>query len=178
MNLSKPEFINPLALPALPLLKRYKLPNLPAIYFVLEEQTVIYIGRTVSLLQRWMSHHHLKHLQDRDVRIAWFQCDNLDAHSTLEAQLIKAFKPELNTGGISTPFTGLTALRERKELKTVDVACHLGIAESTVRNWEHGRTIPKLRLDQFGELLRLYGCKFEELEQAMKESMTGGETSA
>lgn len=62
-------------------------------------------------------------------------------------------------------------LRERAKLRTVDVAYHLGIAESTIRNWEHGRTVPKMRIDQFGELLRLYSCSFEELENAVKESM-------
>ncbi len=65
-------------------------------------------------------------------------------------------------------------IRERAKLRTVDVAYHLNVAESTVRNWEHGRSIPKLRLDQFGDLLRLYNCSFEDLEQAMKESMAGG----
>jgi len=65
-------------------------------------------------------------------------------------------------------------LRERANLRTVDVAYHLNVAESTIRNWEHGRSIPKLRLDQFGDLLRLYSCSFEDLEQAMKESMAGG----
>ena len=67
-------------------------------------------------------------------------------------------------------------LRERVNLRTVDVAYHLGISESTVRNWEHGRTIPKLRIDQFGELLRLYTCTFKELEDAVKESMTEAES--
>jgi len=66
-------------------------------------------------------------------------------------------------------------LRERAQLRTIDVAYHLNVAESTVRNWERGRTIPKLRLDQFGELLRLYNCSFEQLEEAMKESIAGGE---
>ena len=62
-------------------------------------------------------------------------------------------------------------LRERAKLRTVDVAYHLNVAESTIRNWEHGRTIPKLRLDQFSELLQLYSCSFADLEQAMKASM-------
>lgn len=62
-------------------------------------------------------------------------------------------------------------LREKAKLRTVDVAYHLGIAESTIRNWEHGRTVPKMRIDQFGELLRLYSCSFEELENAVKQSM-------
>ena len=69
-------------------------------------------------------------------------------------------------------------LRERAKLKTIDTAYHLGIAESTVRNWEKGRTIPKLRLDQFGTLLRLYGCTFEELETAFKNTMGQEQSSA
>jgi putative transcriptional regulator len=62
-------------------------------------------------------------------------------------------------------------LRERKKLRTVDVASRVGIAESTVRNWESGRTIPKLRIDQFNELIKLYDCSFDELMTAVKESM-------
>jgi len=59
-------------------------------------------------------------------------------------------------------------LRERAGLRTVDVASRIGVGESSVRNWEKGRTIPKLRIDQTGALLRLYGCTFDELEQAVK----------
>ncbi len=62
-------------------------------------------------------------------------------------------------------------LRERLKLRTVDVASRIGVGESSVRNWEKGRTIPKLRIDQIGELLRLYQCSFEELEEAVKESI-------
>lgn len=62
-------------------------------------------------------------------------------------------------------------LRERAGLRTVDVAFHLGVAESSVRNWERGRTTPRLRLDQFDDLLRLLGCTFDELVESMKESM-------
>ena len=61
-------------------------------------------------------------------------------------------------------------LREQAGLRTVDVASRIGVGESSVRNWEKGRTIPKLRVDQMGELLRLYGCTFEQLEQAVKEA--------
>jgi DNA-binding transcriptional regulator YiaG len=61
-------------------------------------------------------------------------------------------------------------LRERKKLRTVDVASKMGISESTVRNWEKGRTIPTLRIDQFEELLNLYGCSFQDLVAAVKES--------
>ena len=61
-------------------------------------------------------------------------------------------------------------LRERLNLRTVDVASRIGVAESTVRNWEYGKTIPKLRIDQFRELTKLYQCSFDDLWQAVRES--------
>lgn len=62
-------------------------------------------------------------------------------------------------------------LRERLNLRTVDVASKVGVGESSVRNWEKGRTIPKLRIDQTAALCKLYGCSIEELDQAVKESI-------
>lgn len=58
-------------------------------------------------------------------------------------------------------------LRKKQGLKTVDVASVVGVAESTVRNWEYGKTIPKLRLDQIKKLLDLYQCDFNELYSAI-----------
>ncbi|MEA5573704.1 helix-turn-helix transcriptional regulator [Calothrix sp. UHCC 0171] len=63
-------------------------------------------------------------------------------------------------------------LRERLNLRTVDVASKVGVGESSVRNWEKGRTMPKLRIDQVAALCRLYNCSIEELEQAVNESMS------
>jgi putative transcriptional regulator len=40
----------------------------------------------------------------------------------------------------------LKQLRENKKLRTVDVASVVGVGESTVRNWEKGRTIPTLTI--------------------------------
>lgn len=61
-------------------------------------------------------------------------------------------------------------LRERLGLRTVDVASSLGIGESTVRNWEHGRSLPRFEI--ISGLLRLYRCSFDELEQAVNETQT------
>ncbi|MBP0018938.1 MAG: helix-turn-helix transcriptional regulator [Cyanobacteria bacterium SBLK] len=61
-------------------------------------------------------------------------------------------------------------LRENQGLRTVDVASKVDVAESTVRNWEYGKTIPRLRIDQIDALLKLYGCTFDELFAAVKES--------
>lgn len=61
-------------------------------------------------------------------------------------------------------------LRKKANIKVKDLAASLEIAESTVWNWEQGRTIPRLRADQFFKLLRLYKCTVEELEQAVEET--------
>jgi putative transcriptional regulator len=67
-------------------------------------------------------------------------------------------------------FMNIRQLITRLGLRTVDVASYVKIAESTVRNWEYGKTIPKLRLDQIKKLLELYQCSFEELYNAMEKS--------
>ena len=61
-------------------------------------------------------------------------------------------------------------LRERVHLAPADVASRLEISVSSINNWEAGRTMPKLRLDQFMALIRLYQCSPEELEQAHRQS--------
>lgn len=59
-------------------------------------------------------------------------------------------------------------LRERLNLRTVDVASRLGIGESTVRNWEHGRAVP--RFEHIRPLMELYGVTFDDVELAVKLS--------
>lgn len=58
------------------------------------------------------------------------------------------------------------------------MAVQLGIGVSTIRNWEQGRTIPKLRLNQFAELCKLYQCSIEELYLAAKESTKEGDKAS
>lgn len=64
----------------------------------------------------------------------------------------------------------LKQLREKHQLRTVDVASVVGVGESTVRNWEKGRTIPTLSVYQTEKLLSLYKCSFEEFKMAVDES--------
>ena len=62
-------------------------------------------------------------------------------------------------------------LRLRAKLRTVDVASRVGVGESSVRNWEKGRTIPKLTIDKTAALCLLYHCSIEELADAVMKSM-------
>ncbi|WP_044205451.1 helix-turn-helix domain-containing protein [Coleofasciculus chthonoplastes] len=65
----------------------------------------------------------------------------------------------------------LRALRERAGLRISDVAREIKSAESSIRNWEKGRTTPKMEVWQVFRLRDLYQCTEAELVQAVKESM-------
>ena len=62
----------------------------------------------------------------------------------------------------------LTDLRQRVNLEPQAVAEKLRVVESTVRNWESGRTTPRLNIDQFHHLCEIYGCSFDELYAAFR----------
>jgi putative transcriptional regulator len=65
---------------------------------------------------------------------------------------------------------GMKQLRQKAGLRAEEVAAQIGVAHSSIRNWEQGRTIPKLRVDQVALLCRIYSCSIDDLEQAVKES--------
>lgn len=66
-------------------------------------------------------------------------------------------------------------MRLKLKLRTVDVASVVGAAESSVRNWEKGRTMPKLTIDKTATLCQLYQCSISELADAVRESMANAE---
>jgi predicted GIY-YIG superfamily endonuclease len=85
-------------LPSLPLASRKDLPGCPAIYFVLDGDRILYIGKANNLWQRWTTHHRFKQLSTMDISlsIAWLECEDTSTLNTLEKQLIAALHPELN----------------------------------------------------------------------------------
>jgi hypothetical protein len=92
-----PATINPLTLPSLSLINRSALPPCPAVYFVLEGDRVLYVGRSVNLRQRWMTHRRYKQLKAiSNVRIAWLECSDPSLLPEIEAALIEYFQPSLN----------------------------------------------------------------------------------
>lgn len=58
-------------------------------------------------------------------------------------------------------------LRLDAGLRAEDVASHVGVAHSSVRNWEQGRTEPKLKVSQVAKLCQLYHCTIEDLDKAV-----------
>lgn len=74
------------------------LPQVPAVYFVLEDLEIVYVGQTKSLLERWRSHHVVKRLEglSGNISIAWLQCNEINLLPAIEKVLIDTLEPRLN----------------------------------------------------------------------------------
>jgi hypothetical protein len=92
--------INPLFLPSLPLAERRSLPDCPAIYFVMQGERVLYIGKTVNLAQRWTQHHKWQQFSEIPgvLRITWLECSDTSLLHDIETALISYFDPIFNRG--------------------------------------------------------------------------------
>ncbi|BAZ36703.1 XRE family transcriptional regulator (plasmid) [Calothrix sp. NIES-4101] len=89
--------VDPLTLPSLPLGERKQLPSCPAIYFVMESDRILYIGKTINLAQRLAVHSRQKQFASFGaIHIAWHECSDIDMLGQIETALIKYFKPLLN----------------------------------------------------------------------------------
>lgn len=102
-------------LPAIPLEKIMgKLPEVPALYFVQENGRVIYVGRTKNLKARWIGHHRMSELSEREgITLAWLPVSDAADLPELENYFIDTLHPEVNgspltvNGGISGALYGM-----------------------------------------------------------------------
>jgi transcriptional regulator with XRE-family HTH domain len=53
--------------------------------------------------------------------------------------------------------------RREKGLTQDDIATVLGVSGQTVSNWERGRSIPTLTIDQTKTLCKILGCTLDEI---------------
>jgi GIY-YIG catalytic domain-containing protein len=96
-DLLKVSEIDPMTLPSLIMSRNQQLPELAGVYFVIDWQdTVIYVGQSHNLRQRWSSHKVSFEIDNDDARVAWLQMRNPDYRVTLESLFIKRFKPRFN----------------------------------------------------------------------------------
>jgi GIY-YIG catalytic domain len=126
--------INPFTLPSRLLSDRRSLPQCQAIYFVIDEDSILYIGRTANLAERWIAHHRFNQLETNP-RIAWLECSNEDLLPELERALIKHFSPLLN---------GTDVVWETKKAKITFTCSHELRDELEAIAEQEDRTLSKL----------------------------------
>ncbi|PMB08208.1 transcriptional regulator [Fischerella thermalis CCMEE 5273] len=61
-------------------------------------------------------------------------------------------------------------LRLRVGKRAEEIAVELGVAVSTVRNWDQSKTVPRMTPAGLQKLMSVYNCTFEELVQAEMEA--------
>jgi hypothetical protein len=61
-------------------------------------------------------------------------------------------------------------LRIRSGKRAEEIAAELGVAMSTVRNWEQLRNVPRMTPMGLQKLMSVYQCTFDELVEAEQES--------
>lgn len=168
-----PSVVNPLLLPSVSLEERLHLPTIPCIYFVIDSTGVVqYIGKSVNSKARWASHHKLDQVSNLDKpRIAWLEVSDNSLLQSIESALIQWFNPPLNETrfGTGSHIKGMLRLRIRAGKRAEDIAVELGVAISTVRNWEQLKNVPRMTPKGLQRLMEVYSCTFEELIQAENE---------
>lgn len=181
-----PQAIDLAALPWLPLNAKTAFPRQPAIYFAIDSQNQIqYIGQSTDPKHRWERHHRYQELEEiGGVRVAYLFVDDAELLPEIETSLIVWFKPPLNRTGLclenqqqksTSPRVGMRQLRERAGLTILDVAKQLDCAESSIRNWEKGRSVPKMEVWQVFRMRDLYQCTEDDLKQAAEKSQQQGQ---
>ncbi|MCC5609894.1 helix-turn-helix domain-containing protein [Nostoc sp. CHAB 5834] len=97
MSIFNIQQIKPLKLPSLSLTDKRSLPSIRCVYFVLEGDEVVYLGRSTDLRFRWRQHHRYNDLKQlSDVRIAWLEVSDTWILQEIEMALIAWFEPKLN----------------------------------------------------------------------------------
>ncbi|KST68107.1 GIY-YIG nuclease family protein [Mastigocoleus testarum] len=93
-----PKAVKPKLLPSIRLDNLEKLPEIAAIYFVLnDKEEVLYIGKTENIKQKWNSNAKQELLKvTRNAIITYFPVASADSLNQIETTLIKWFKPEYN----------------------------------------------------------------------------------
>jgi len=89
--------INPWGLPRVALSDKNTLPSISAVYFVLDEDRILYVGKSVNLSSRWANHHRYHQIKQVSFSpvISWLECPSVVAEK-LERECIATFYPELN----------------------------------------------------------------------------------
>ena len=86
----------------LPLVETSVFPMQPAIYFAINARgTVLYVGRSGNLRDRWRNHHKFNELiKLKNIKIAFLFIKRIKLLPEIEAQAIKFYKPKLNKQGL------------------------------------------------------------------------------
>lgn len=123
------------------------LPNLPAVYFVLGDKQLLYIGMTIDLKQRFLGHHRMSDFLGTAEYILWANPKDNQSLQQAENDFIAAFQPPLNKT-TPTNASGLSRkikhTREQHRMSVAQLSDLLHISRQTLWRIESGIIEPTL----------------------------------
>lgn len=90
------------ALPRLPIEQRFRLPGIPAIYFVMYQNQVLYVGKAKHLRNRWVDHHRLDEMMGYPLEIRWMRYP-VHLLDSAEEAAIAITQPPMNQNLLRAP---------------------------------------------------------------------------
>lgn len=144
--------IDVLSLPSVGLDDRATLPPVAAIYFAIDSRGVIqYIGRTINLQIRWLSHHRYRDIKGLgDVQIAWLNFSDPDLLPEIEEALISHFSPPLNGKILPVPPRArslrwrLREVMSRYKISNKHLADELQRHEASISRLKNADSMPRM----------------------------------
>jgi hypothetical protein len=111
--------LNPFTLPSVALDDKTELPEKPRLYFVLDDDRLLYIGKSKNMKQRWAGHHRHDQVKQmsRYPRIAFLDIDDV-ALLYVERMIITRFKPILNDTRVPRASSGVFTSEEKENLNS------------------------------------------------------------
>jgi hypothetical protein len=95
--------VDPFTLPYVLMSEMKHLPKCAGIYFAIEQDEVVYIGKSGNVYHRWKNHQLRGVICDmsdlkavRRFRLSWLAVDDLRSLTDIERELIRRFRPRLN----------------------------------------------------------------------------------
>lgn len=81
---------------------RQFLPDVPVIYFVLDDYNeLLYLGKTIDLYRRWKNHHRAPQMEDF-YRIYWRLSERTKERAAMETFFIRYLYPQWNNTAVAS----------------------------------------------------------------------------
>lgn len=170
--------VDPFTLPCVNLDDKTDLPSKPGLYFVIDGDTLLYIGRSKDLNRRWKSHHRYKQIKamSRFPQIAFLDCDDESLLWT-EREVIQRFAPLLNDTKVMEEEPVPMRLNEEQKRRLLENLSNPETPKKTGRmDRLDSMTLEELR--QYAvkvqvEIQRRYDARFTSLAQELTEITRG-----
>lgn len=123
------------------------LPDISAVYAVLCDDEVLYVGSAINLRKRWLNHHRARLIAPLSNTVIVWQITDRQLLRETETKYIKLLKPAWNQKYVKPVCVAhrfgevIRCHRRLEGLSTRSLALQIGISQGVLSRIEHGRSM-------------------------------------